>query len=116
MTAQVDLCVSWSETPKTGFLRTRLILKRLWAYVVEETGEPEENYRPWTGDHYPATRLHPRSNPGGSGDKRVFNHYAMTITVSYFKETIQNGPTFNVLCAVWPSTDWKDFSDIFKTK
>ena len=69
-----------------------------------------------TGDHYPATRLHPRSNPGGSGDKRVFNHYAMTITVSYFKETIQNGPTFNVLCAVWPSTDWKDFSDIFKTK
>ena len=27
----------------------------LWSYVVEETGEPGENHRPWTGDHYPAT-------------------------------------------------------------
>ena len=26
--AQPDLCGTWSETPKTGFLRTRLILSR----------------------------------------------------------------------------------------
>ena len=30
----------------------------LWSYMVEETGEPGENHRPWTGDHYPATCRH----------------------------------------------------------
>ena len=30
----------------------------LWSYVVEKTGEPGENHRPLTGDHYPATCLH----------------------------------------------------------
>ena len=43
----------------------------MWSNVVEETGEPGENHRTWTGDHYPATCLDPDSNPDRSGDKRV---------------------------------------------
>ena len=43
----------------------------MWSNVVEETGEPGENHRTWTGDHYPATRLDPDSNPDRRGDKRV---------------------------------------------
>ena len=27
----------------------------MWSNVVEETGEPGENHRTWTGDHYPGT-------------------------------------------------------------
>ena len=27
----------------------------LWSNVVEETGVPGGNHRPWAGDHYPAT-------------------------------------------------------------
>ena len=43
----------------------------MWSNVVEETGEPGENHRTWTGDHYPATCLDPDSNPDRRGDKRV---------------------------------------------
>ena len=43
----------------------------MWSNVVEETGEPGENHRTWTGDHYPATCLDPDSNPNRRGDKRV---------------------------------------------
>ena len=43
----------------------------MWSNVVEETGEPGENHRTWTGDHYPATCLDPDSNPDRLGDKRV---------------------------------------------
>ena len=43
----------------------------MWSNVVEETGEPGENHRAWTGDHYPATCLDPDSNPDRRGDKRV---------------------------------------------
>ena len=43
----------------------------MWSNVVEETGEPGENHRTWTGDHYPATCLDPDSNPVRLGDKRV---------------------------------------------
>ena len=43
----------------------------MWSNVVEETGEPGENHRTWTGDHYPATCLDPDSNPDRHGDKRV---------------------------------------------
>ena len=42
----------------------------MWSNVVEETGEPGENHRTWTGDHYPATCLDPDSNPDRRGDKR----------------------------------------------
>ena len=41
----------------------------MWSNVVEETGEPGENHRTWTGDHYPATCLDPDSNPDRRGDK-----------------------------------------------
>ena len=47
----------------------------MWSNVVEETGEPGENHRTWTGDHYPATCLDPDSNPDRRGDKRV--HYPL---------------------------------------
>ena len=47
----------------------------MWSNVVEETGEPGENHRAWTGDHYPATCLDPDSNPDRRGDKRV--HYPL---------------------------------------
>ena len=50
------------EGADVGYLRS---------YVVEETGEPGENHRPWTGDHYPATCGHRDSIPGRSGGKRV---------------------------------------------
>ena len=43
----------------------------MWSNVVEETGEPGENHRTWTGDHYPATCLDTDSNPDRRGDKRV---------------------------------------------
>ena len=43
----------------------------MWSNVVEETGQPGENHRTWTDDHYPATCLDPDSNPDRSGDKRV---------------------------------------------
>ena len=43
----------------------------MWSNVVEETGEPGENHRTWTGDHYPATCIDPDSNPDRRGDKRV---------------------------------------------
>ena len=43
----------------------------LWSYVVEETGEPGENHRPWMGEHYPATCRHRDSTPGRSVGKRV---------------------------------------------
>ena len=43
----------------------------MWSNVVKETGEPGENHRTWTGDHYPATCRDPDSNPDHSGDKRV---------------------------------------------
>ena len=43
----------------------------MWSNVVEETGEPGENHRTWTGDHYPATCLDPDSNPDRRADKRV---------------------------------------------
>ena len=43
----------------------------MWSNVVEETGEPGENHRTWTGDHYPAICLDPDSNPDRRGDKRV---------------------------------------------
>ena len=47
----------------------------MWSNVVEETGEPGENHRTWTGDHYPATCLDPDSNPDRRGDKRVRLRY-----------------------------------------
>ena len=47
----------------------------MWSNVVEETGEPGENHRAWTGDHYPATCLDPDSDPDRHGDKRQFDYY-----------------------------------------
>ena len=47
----------------------------MWSNVVEETGEPGENHRTWTGDHYPATCLDPDSDPDRCGDKRQFDYY-----------------------------------------
>ena len=44
----------------------------MWSYVVEKTGKPGENHRPWTTDRYPDKCLYPESNKGRSGDKRVF--------------------------------------------
>ena len=38
----------------------------MWSNVVEETGEPGENHRVWTGDHYSATCLDTDSNPEAS--------------------------------------------------
>ena len=38
----------------------------LWSYVVEETGEPGENHRPWTGDHYRG----PSQGFWGTGEQR----------------------------------------------
>ena len=29
----------------------------MWSNVVEKTGQPRENHRAWSGDHYPATCL-----------------------------------------------------------
>ena len=39
----------------------------MWSNVVEETGEPGENHRTWTGDHYPATCLDPDIDYTGTG-------------------------------------------------
>ena len=43
----------------------------LWSYVVEVTGDPGENHRPWTGDHYPVTCRHRDSISGRSVGRRV---------------------------------------------
>ena len=68
----------------------------MWSNVVEETGEPGENHRTWTGDHYPATCLDPASNPDRSGDKRVRYplHYPGPILVGW-------GRSF--LSVAWPT-------------
>ena len=50
------------------------------AYVVlhdEETEEPGENRRPWTGGHYTVTCLCLNAKPGRSGKKRMFYHYSI---------------------------------------
>ena len=43
----------------------------MWSKVMEETGEPGQNHRPWMGDQYFVTCLDPDLNPACSGDKRV---------------------------------------------
>ena len=68
----------------------------MWSNVVEETGEPGENHRTWTGDHYPATCLDPDSNPDRRGDKRVRYplRYPGAICISYLPSSL---PTRAVL-------------------
>ena len=46
------------------------MLTFLCSIVVEETGEPGENYRPWIDDHCLSTCRRRESNSGRSGDKR----------------------------------------------
>ena len=65
----------------------------MWSNVVEETGEPGENHRTWTGDHYPATCLDPDSNPDRRGDKRV--RYPLRYPGPMnFNETMKNDRKF----------------------
>ena len=47
----------YTESSKNLYTRSlrRGCWRVLWSYVVEETGEPGENHRPWTGDHHPVT-------------------------------------------------------------
>ena len=40
MAAQVDLSLTWSQTPKTGFLVTRLNLIRKTGAVEDQTSDP----------------------------------------------------------------------------
>ena len=39
----------------------------IWSNMVEESGEPGENHRPWMDEHFCATCLDPDSNPGSRG-------------------------------------------------
>ena len=45
---QAGLCRTWSETPKTGFLRTRLKLKEYVSMKMFQMPNYENN---WSGDH-----------------------------------------------------------------
>ena len=59
-----------------AFLKALILAYVVFKYVVEEIGEPVENYQPWTADHFPVTCLYPGSNLGSSDDKRVLPlHY-----------------------------------------
>ena len=60
---------NYKESSLNLFTRSRR--RGCWRYVVKRGGEPGENHRTWTGDHYPATCLDPDSNPDRRGDKRV---------------------------------------------
>ena len=75
MTVQTDLCRTWSETPKTGFLASRLIYTLLLAQLIDtckicfSPGQGEQNTDALPDISVPNLEL--------AGNPSLFNVYAL---------------------------------------